>query len=134
MYVCCHSSREIEDVHSAFSLGSTQLGAQRFVNYWKSRRDLFGPEKYLMPMTLSGALRDDLIALEAGVQQILPHRDSAGRQMLFWELQRHTREGYASESLVGADSTLHCLAYCHDVESHNVEPKSSFCSCAPFGM
>ena len=70
-------------------------------------------------MTLSGALCDDLIALEAGVQQILPHRDSSGRQMLFWQLQRHTREGYTSESLVGADSNPHCVACRHQVKSHN---------------
>jgi hypothetical protein len=116
------------------SLGPSQLGAHRFVNYWESRRDVFGPEKYLLRMSLSQALRDDLVALETGVQQILPHLDSSGRQLIFWDIRRHTREGYTSESLVGADSTLHCVVCCYDIKSHIVKPKSSFCSCALFGM
>jgi hypothetical protein len=132
--VCCYSSRETEELTLPFSLGSTQLGAQRFVNYWEIRRDLFGPEKYLLHMTLSQALRDDLVALETGVQQILPRLDSSGRQMVFWEIHRHTRNGYTTESLVRADLTLHCVVHGQALKSHIVKPKSSFCSCALFGM
>ena len=81
-------------------IGSKQLGAQRFVNYWESRRELFGEEKYLMRMTLSEALRDDLDAIEAGVFRMLPHLDSSGRQILFLDPSRRSGDLYSSESLV----------------------------------
>lgn len=51
-------------------------------------------------MTLNGALCDDLTALEACVLRPLPHLDISGRQLLFLEPSRHTREGYTSESMV----------------------------------
>jgi len=76
------------------------VAAHRFVNYWEHRREVFGPEKYLMRMTLSEALRDDLDALEDGVVRLLPHPDLSSRQLLL--LQPHRRSGgrYSSESLV----------------------------------
>lgn len=76
-----------------------------------------------MRMTLAEALKDDLVALEAGVLCPLPHLDLSGRQvgsgnrlfslsirmltpppprllqLIFVEPRRHTREGYTSESM-----------------------------------
>lgn len=51
-------------------------------------------------MTLAGAVRDDLAALEAGVYRILPHRDLSGRQLVLLEPRRNTGQGYSAESLV----------------------------------
>jgi hypothetical protein len=73
---------------------------QRFVKYWKMRREVFGPDKFVMPMTLSGALRDDLVALETGWMTLLPKCDLSGRGLLYMVPSRHKGEGYTSESLV----------------------------------
>lgn len=70
------------------------------MNYWEARREVFGSEKYTLPMTLSEALRDDLTALEAGVYCLLPQLDLSGRRLLYFAPWRHTREGYDSDSLV----------------------------------
>lgn len=78
---------------------SKQLAAQRFVNYWESRRSLFGPTKYVMRMTLGEALRDDFVALEVGYLCLLPH-DESGRPIVIHFPARHTREGYTAESMV----------------------------------
>jgi len=51
-------------------------------------------------MTLREALRDDLVAMEAGPICRLPHLDLSGRQIFYFEPQRHTRQGYTSESMV----------------------------------
>lgn len=51
-------------------------------------------------MALCGAMRDDIAALEAGVYQILPHRDSSGRQLVLVEPRRNTGDGYSPESMV----------------------------------
>jgi len=74
-----------------------EKAAQRFVNYWESRRELFGEEKYLMSMTLSGAVCDDLAALEAGWLCLLPKLDASGRQLLYMVPELHKN---ATESTV----------------------------------
>jgi len=81
------------------------------VNYWECRSEVFGAEKYLLPMTLSGALHDDLDALEAGVYCLLPQTDLSGRQLLYLDPARHTREGYTSESLVSCPVDVLLLFY-----------------------
>jgi hypothetical protein len=84
------------------SLWIEQLGAQRFVNYWESRREVFGADKFGLRMTLSKALCDDLAAVEDCVYRLLPRFDAAGRQLLLFHPGRQTREGYTSESMVSA--------------------------------
>jgi len=64
-----------------------------------------------MRMALSEALRDDLVALEAGVFCMLPRLDASGRQVLYLDPSRHTREGYTSDSLVSIEcNTSLCLS------------------------
>jgi hypothetical protein len=70
------------------------------VNYWESRREVFGPDKFVLRMTLNEALRDDLAAVKACFFRPLPHLDASGRQLIFLEPSRHTREGYTSKSMV----------------------------------
>ena len=61
---------------------------------------LFGPDKYHLPMTLDGAMCDDLTALKTGFACQLPLRDDSGRQMLWFNFAKNTFEGYTKESLV----------------------------------
>jgi hypothetical protein len=70
----------------------SQLAARRFVNYWTRRRELFGPDKFHLPMTIDGALRDDADALEAGVFSIVPKHDASGRPILYYAPYRNTRD------------------------------------------
>jgi hypothetical protein len=76
--------------------------AERFVRYWEGRREVFGNDKYVLPMTLSEALKDDLAAIEAGVYLPLPKKDLSGRSMMYLEPHRNTGKGYSSESLLRA--------------------------------
>jgi len=80
------------------------------VSYWEGRREVFGKDKFVMRMTLSEALKDDLVALEAGMYTILPHPDLSGRPLLYMEPQCHTREGYSSESMVSPSEFSRALA------------------------
>jgi hypothetical protein len=41
------------------ALTDDQTAAHRLAEYWKLRRKIFGDEKALLQMTLSGAMRDD---------------------------------------------------------------------------
>ena len=97
------SVRIIGFTHCVSTIASSlQLAAQRFVNYWQGRFEVFGPQKFTLEMTLSEALCDDLTALETGFYCLLPKKDLSGRQILYLEPRRHTGTGYTSESLVSA--------------------------------
>jgi CRAL/TRIO domain len=55
-----------------------QLAAKRYAKYWSKRVELFGEEKAFLPLTLSGALKDDTVALQAGFS-FITGTDSTGR-------------------------------------------------------
>jgi hypothetical protein len=74
--------------------------ARRWVTYWEERRRFFGPEKFCLPMTLHGAMRDDHVAMETGFGRILPGLDESGRQMSLVIMRKHTRDGYSTDSMV----------------------------------
>lgn len=88
------------------------MAALRFARYWESRKEIFGNEKYLERMELSGALRDDLAALQSGVFCLL-EPDASGRYILFLNVARHALDEYTSDSLVSgyAPVTL-CFGQC----------------------
>ncbi|CAB9502817.1 Transfer protein [Seminavis robusta] len=74
------------------------LAAQRFVRYWEGRLEVFGPDKFLMPMTLAGAFQEDHNAIEDCVQCILPYPDSFGRPIVFADPTRRRPDRYSSQS------------------------------------
>ena len=71
-----------------------QKAAVHLVNYWEERRTLFGADKFYLPMTLDGAVRDDRTALEAGFIHLLPEFDASGRQLVWSPLSKDKRMGY----------------------------------------
>mmetsp|Transcript_15784 Transcript_15784/g.28451 ORF Transcript_15784/g.28451 Transcript_15784/m.28451 type:complete len:544 (+) Transcript_15784:195-1826(+) len=87
--------------------------AERFAKYWKSRRRIFGPEKFYLPLTLDGALRDDMTALQTGLCVPLPERDASGRQVLWFTLCKITFQGFTLQS------TLRVLWYMMEIASQN---------------
>jgi hypothetical protein len=89
---------------------NAKLAAQRFIRYWEDRKAVFGAEKFALPMTLSGALRDDLAAIEAAVYVQLPNRDTSGRQLLWMEPCRHSKDICTPESLVSF-TPEHCFLH-----------------------
>lgn len=85
-----------------FALLIPQRAAQRIVSYWEERRKLFGPRKYLMSMTLSEALREDVPTLQSGVFSLIPQRDSSGRNIIYRDQSRRNVLKHSTESLVRA--------------------------------
>jgi hypothetical protein len=79
---------------------NAEKAARRFVLYWEERRKLFGPDKYLLPMTLQGALRDDHDCLKNGPLFAAPAVDASGRILGGYILKRQFGENYDSQSVV----------------------------------
>ena len=53
------------------------------MDYWDRRLKVFGPDKYALPLTLNGAMRDDIQAVKAGFLTLLPVTDVKGRAILY---------------------------------------------------
>jgi hypothetical protein len=66
-----------------------QAAVQRMVRYWNDRYKLFRTEKFCMPMTLKGALKDDELAMSRGYVQLLPETDTAGRAIIYIDWSSH---------------------------------------------
>jgi hypothetical protein len=60
------------------------VAAIRLVEYWKQRKALFGAEKAFQPMTMKGALSEDLEVLLKGFLMILPS-NAVGKAVLFFD-------------------------------------------------
>ena len=99
-----------------------QLAAIRIVKYWEKRLDLFGPEKAFLPLTLDGALKDDLPSLKIGFIRVTCTSDDSNRGLLFVDPSRLPESGtYDRKSM--ARSTwyyLHAL-----LEDENVQKKGA---------
>lgn len=78
----------------------SQRAARRLVTYWEERRKWFGEEKFCLPLTLDGAMRDDKALLSNGCSQLLPRLDASGRLIVYNVLRHCGGEGYSSESWV----------------------------------
>jgi hypothetical protein len=62
--------------------GIPEAAAKRLVDYWRIRREIFGRQRAFLPMTLQGAMSEDIDVLKAGVIVLLPP-DKHGRPVLF---------------------------------------------------
>ena len=80
------------------------MAAERLVNYWKVRVKIFGSDRAFLPMTLDGALTEDVPYLEKAVIFRLPS-DKWGRPVLFFDRIRCVKE------IAPRDSVIRCLWY-----------------------
>ena len=98
--VACKSTALIT-THSR--LPFLQNAARRIVRYWSERYRLFGQDKFCLPLTLKGALKEDSLALSRGYVQILPQPDTSGRALVYVDWSCHEPSiGYTVESMVSS--------------------------------
>ncbi|KAL7529666.1 hypothetical protein ACHAWF_003075 [Thalassiosira exigua] len=57
----------------------------RLTDYWENRYRVFGPNKFALPMTLDGAMRDSVDALRCGFLTLLPHLDESGSAIVYYD-------------------------------------------------
>jgi hypothetical protein len=77
-----------------------ERAARRFVTYWRERWNLFGPDKFFLPMTLNGALCDDHVCLENGPVYLAPALDASGRVVGGCIFNRIRSDKYDIQSIV----------------------------------
>jgi hypothetical protein len=76
--------------------------ASHLVAYWKQRKICFGETRAFLPMTLQGAIAEDVESLEKGICQILVD-DKNGRMVFFLDRIRAVRDVIQREVLVSSE-------------------------------
>ena len=65
--------------------GNPARAAKRLANYWDFRHEVFGPSRCFLPMTLAGAMQDEVLPMsQMRVAQLLPTTDEAGRSIIYF--------------------------------------------------
>ena len=83
--------------------GSVAEAAARLALYWEERLSAFGPDRAFLPMTLAGAMKDEVVPMiNYPIWQCLPVTDSAGRTILCGEPSRRDFTKYSPEQEVRA--------------------------------
>ena len=60
--------------------------ALRLVSYWQLRLGTFGPDRAFLPMTIDGAIRDEVADMTRHcVIHVLPYTDGSGRAIFFFD-------------------------------------------------
>jgi len=78
-----------------------KLAAGRLVRYWKTKLTVFGPEKCFLPLTLRGAMKDEVDGmLKHCPYQLLPVKDTAGRAIILHNPSRRDPLFYSTNSMV----------------------------------
>ena len=76
--------------------GNPARAAKRLANYWDFRHEVFGPSRCFLPMTLAGAMQDEVLPMaQRAVYQLLPATDAAGRAILYFAFQKRDWEQYS---------------------------------------
>ena len=94
---CVRCPKEVIDERKAAFLETDQLDASaaaiRLCTYWTVRVSTFGAELAFLPMTLHGAMREDVDAMiRYCPMQRLPKPDAHGRHMTFYDSGRKNPE------------------------------------------
>ena len=80
------------------------LAARRLALHWRLRLDLFGPSRAFLPMTLSGAMQDEIEHIvKRPINQLLPETDASGRAIIYTVA---TRRNFAEYSVKQENRTL----------------------------
>mmetsp|Transcript_33886 Transcript_33886/g.74340 ORF Transcript_33886/g.74340 Transcript_33886/m.74340 type:complete len:637 (+) Transcript_33886:221-2131(+) len=78
--------------------GDARLAAKRLARYWQFRLDLWGPDRCFLPMTLAGAMRDEVEPMvNRCLNQVLPVTDTSGRAIIFGCPNRRNFSEYSIE-------------------------------------
>jgi hypothetical protein len=103
-------------------LSGLQAAARRLIGYWRYRKSCFGADKAFLPMTIDGAMQDDVDVLQKGIIHTLPD-DEHGRAVLFLDRTKMCEPHATTEQIVSVlwTSVLRCL----DVDSFSNPPLCS---------
>ena len=75
---------------------SIPLAAQRLALYWQYRLYGFGEDRCFEPMTLAGAMRDEVMNMaKSGMCQLMPSTDAAGRAIIYVRLAKRDYSLYS---------------------------------------
>jgi hypothetical protein len=103
--------------------------AQRVLRYWSLRREFFGPHLCYQPLTLQGAMKEDVEYLQKGfVYPLFP--DSHGRPVVFYDRIRATKR-VAPRQIVSRCLFYVCCLAAAELYEQNHQKQDSMSDPAP---
>ena len=85
-----------------------ERAVSRFVKYWDTRMEVFGEEKAFLSMTLEGAMKDDIEAIQMNYLQVATETDPDGRAILLFDFQKDTCASSSESLLKSVWYQVHC--------------------------
>ena len=80
---------------------SIPLAAERLALYWQYRLDGFGEDRCFEPMTLEGAMRDEVVNMvKSGIFQLMPNTDASGRAIIYTRMDRRDFSQFSAKQEV----------------------------------
>jgi len=77
------------------------LAADRLALYWQYRLNGFGEDRCFEPMTLDGAMMDEITNMaKSGVVQLMPNTDAAGRAIIYFRMDKRDYALYSVQQEV----------------------------------
>ena len=131
---CVRCPAEVTDERKAAFLETDQLDASaaaiRLCTYWSERVATFGTDLAYLPMTLHGAMREDVDAMiRYCPMQRLPKPDAYGRAMTFYDSGRRNPEVCTLQQEVGDTLFLACSLYHYFVMRSSIVAVNSLSFC-----
>mmetsp|Transcript_12201 Transcript_12201/g.18722 ORF Transcript_12201/g.18722 Transcript_12201/m.18722 type:complete len:330 (-) Transcript_12201:192-1181(-) len=83
-----------------------QAAARGLVEYWSLRKEIFGDDSFLLPMTLHGAMADYGSSLELGIFALVPD-DRFGRRVFFFDRIKMLPEVIKLKTVLALSFYLH---------------------------
>lgn len=109
--------------------------AKRMCEYWRVRVATFGPERAFLPMTLAGAMQDEVQGLiKYCPWQLMPDTDLSGRKILFMDAARRNFACFSEEQearslfylfhIIAFDPSARASGYVLLASTRNIDRKS----------
>ena len=109
--------------------------AKRMCEYWRVRVATFGPERAFLPMTLAGAMQDEVQGMiKYCPWQLMPDTDLSGRPILFMDAARRNFACFSEEQearslfyllhIMAFDSSARASGYVLLASTRNIDRKS----------
>ena len=102
---------------------NVEKSVRRFVKYWNMRLEVFGDELAFLPMTLDGAMQNDVDAISLQYLQLAKDTtDPYGRALLLFDFNVEGDNTVSSESLL----RVVWSPICHTIKTTNINYHTLF--------
>ena len=91
--------KEFKMVFLRCEVFNVNQAVDRFVKYWNTRIEVFGETRAFLPMSIAGAMKDDIEVIKMGYLQVACKTDPDGRAIILFDHRKEASEA-STEALL----------------------------------